>query len=373
MADSNSGSGLDSRSTDCSSDAISSSSNASADAGASGPSRSKKRPRPSSAPSTSAGGGGGKWSKATTGHRKGARTVPMLDAKRMVRLVLEYDGTAFAGSQLQPAPQRTVQGEVEAALERCTGEEAPRLLLASRTDRGVHARGQVAAVRTACALEGGELRRTLNAYLPPDLVIREASTVHDRFDPREDARSKHYRYTCHVGPIRPVIGRQAMWYIPPPRVKPGKGGDEGTELAANGATADGTAASMIAPRIDVEAMNEAAKSLQGGPKDFTSLSNKTKEGAKDPHCHLNKVTVTHAADADILEFDFFGDRFLYNMVRIIVGTLVEVGTGRRTVEDFRATMDARDRTRGGPAAPAQGLTLMEIYYPEEVECPEDVR
>ena len=113
-------------------------------------------------------------------------------------------------------------------------------------------------------------------------------------------------------------------------------------------------------------MNEAAKALQGGPKDFTSLANKTKEGGKDPHCHLYKATVARrAADADIVEFDFVGNRFLYNMVRVMVGTLVEVGTGRRTVEDFRAALDARDRSRGGPAAPAQGLTLMEIFYPED--------
>ena len=255
---------------------------------------------------------------------------------RVVQLIVEYDGAAFWGSQRQ-ANVRTVQGCLEESFGRFTGEEV-RVLMASRTDKGVHARGQCAAVRTACALEGPELVRSLNSYLPEDLVARSAQhhEIPESFHPRVNT-GKWYRYVCSVGQVRPAIDRHTAWHVP-------------CEV------------------LDMEAMRDAALQLVGEERDFTSFTNKDKgKEPENPLCRFDELRVTTPSQ-DRVHFDFMGNRFLYNMIRIITGTLVAVGRGRLKAQDLAAILEAKDRQRAPAGAPANGLTLMEIFY-ESRESP----
>ena len=163
---------------------------------------------------------------------------------RPLQLVLEFDGAGFIGSQLQPADQgRTVQGELEKAARRLTGEQRLRAVLCSRTDAGVHATGMVALLRTATPLPLLQFRRRLNAHLPADLVCRGVAVppLGDDFEPRKSALGKRYRYTLVSGPVRPVLARHHAWHLP--------------------------------QRLDLGAMRAAAAHFVGETRDFSSFTN----------------------------------------------------------------------------------------------------
>ena len=248
------------------------------------------------------------------------------DAQRCARAVIEYDGTAFAGSQVQPNA-RTVQGELEKALNRLIGETT-RVRLAGRTDAGVHATGQVAAFCYAREPRRGgglpELRRRLNAALPPDLTVRSLRGVALDFDPRREARWRVYRYRILMDGVRRPLERHRTLEI-----------DE---------------------RLDAAAMRAAAARMLG-ERDFAALG-----------ADARGRTVRHLAElrvvrhGDLLEIRVTANAFLRRMVRSIVALLMEVGRGRLAPEAVDRVLDQGTRALHGRAAPPRGLTLERVIY-----------
>jgi tRNA pseudouridine38-40 synthase len=249
------------------------------------------------------------------------------DARRCARATIEYDGTAFAGSQVQPNA-RTVQGELEEALNRLIGERI-RIRLAGRTDAGVHATGQVAAFCLPRTLPwpGGlpELRRRLNAYLPPDLAVRSLRTASPGFDPRRDALWRVYRYRVRTGDTPRPLERHRTVQIDEP--------------------------------LDLDAMREAGTRLVGH-RDFAALGSDTRGRTVR---NLAEVRVTRRGD--LVEIRVTANAFLRRMVRSIVALLLEVGRGRIPASEAAAMLDRPGRALHGRAAPARGLTLERIVYP----------
>ncbi|MGH2454964.1 MAG: tRNA pseudouridine(38-40) synthase TruA [Candidatus Limnocylindria bacterium] len=248
-------------------------------------------------------------------------------ALRCARAVIEYDGTDFAGSQYQPNA-RTVQGELEEALNRLTGERV-RIRLAGRTDAGVHATGQVAAF---CLPVGGfslpELQRRLNAVLPPDLAVRTLRRASSGFDPRRDAVRRVYRYRIRMaGDRRPAERHRTL---------------------------------EIDDRLDVAAMRAAAAGLTG-ERDFAALGS-------HPHGrtvrHLSEVAIV--ARGSSVEVRVTADAFLRRMVRSIVALLLEAGRGRLAPSQVGRLLEAGTRALDGRAAPARGLTLERVTYSNRV-------
>jgi len=248
--------------------------------------------------------------------------------RRCARAVIEYDGTNFAGSQYQPNA-RTVQGELEEALNRLTGERV-RVRLAGRTDAGVHATGQVAAFCLARRRRGkgigwAELRRRLNASLPPDLAVRTLRSAAAGFDPRRDAVSRVYRYRIRMAGDRRAADRHRTLEI----------GD----------------------RLDVAAMRSAAAELIG-ERDFAALGS-------DAHGRtvrrLREVSIVRRGTS--IEVRVTADAFLRRMVRSIVAILLEVGRGKLAPSAVADLLDAGERALHGRAAPARGLTLERVTYP----------
>jgi tRNA pseudouridine38-40 synthase len=244
---------------------------------------------------------------------------------RHIRLVVEYDGTALCGWQRQ-ANGPTVQGHLEEALSKLLAHEA-RVAGASRTDAGVHARGQVASFRTARAIPLHGIRRGLNSLLPRQIAVREAAEVPDDFHPRFSATGKHYRYTILARPDRSPRWRDRAWHHREP--------------------------------LSIEAMAAAAAPLLG-EHDFAAFRAAGCTAATTIR-RLDAIELS-APDPELLVIDVRGNAFLRNMVRILVGTLAEVGAGRRAPGQVAEILDSRDRTRAGITAPAQGLELMEVCY-----------
>jgi tRNA pseudouridine38-40 synthase len=248
------------------------------------------------------------------------------EARRCARATIEYDGTAFAGSQVQPNA-RTVQGELEGALNRLMGERI-RIRLAGRTDAGVHATGQVAAFCLPRELPwpGGlpELRRRLNAVLPPDLAVRALRRAAPGFDPRRDALWRVYRYRIRTeGDVRPLERHRTV---------------------------------EIDDRLDVGAMRAAAEQLVG-ERDFAALGSDA-HGATVRN--LAEVRITRRGD--LLEVRVTADAFLRRMVRGIVAVLLEVGRGRLAPDAVAELLDRPGRALDGRTAPARGLTLERVIY-----------
>ena len=253
----------------------------------------------------------------------------MSELARTIRLRLAYEGTRYSGWQVQPG-RATVQGALAEAVRRVTGEVVlPKG--SSRTDAGVHAFDQVAAFPTASPLEPRAWRRALNAHLPPDIGVTSAELAPPGFDPVAAAVRKRYRYRIHDADDRPIFTWPVVW--------PWRG------------------------RLDVAAMAAAAGSLVG-EHDFTSFES-------TPSTRLSKVRTIHALEvfrpapvdgrpAAEAWIEVEGNGFLYNMVRIIVGSLAMVGAGRRSPEWLAQALAARSRPAAGPTAPPQGLVLVSI-------------
>jgi tRNA pseudouridine38-40 synthase len=245
------------------------------------------------------------------------------------KLTVAYDGTDFHGWQKQlreDGPLRTVQGDLEEAVRKIVRE--PIILMgASRTDSGVHARGQVAAFTTALELDAERMILAINSRLPADVMVVCAETVDLDFNPIGDATSKGYRYRLAHGPRRPLFDRRITSHCP--------------------------------TTLDVDAMSRAAGDLVG-EHDFTSF-------ARKHHGRESTVRTVYACSVaaiqeDRLRIDVSGNGFLYNMVRIIAGTLVEVGRGRVAPDGIPAILAARDRQAAGPTLPPEGLCLHWIRY-----------
>lgn len=244
---------------------------------------------------------------------------------RHIRLVVEYDGTGLSGWQRQ-GNGPTVQQHLEETLAKLLQHEV-RVMGASRTDAGVHARGQVATFSTERPISLHGIRRGLNSMLPEQIAIREATEVGEDFHPRFSATGKHYRYLILRASSRSPRLRDRSWHHP--------------------------------IGLDVAAMREAAAVLHG-EHDFAAFRS-VHCTAKTTRRRIESIELTEGAD-DLLAVDVRGNAFLRNMVRIVVGTLVEVGVGRRTVAQVAEILASLDRTKAGQTAPAHGLELIEVRY-----------
>jgi tRNA pseudouridine38-40 synthase len=247
---------------------------------------------------------------------------------RTLKLTLAYDGAAYCGWQRQPGAP-TVQGAIEDALARITGAR-PLTVGAGRTDAGVHALGQVASFETHSPLETAVIGRALNGVLPDDIVVLGVAEAPAGFSARRDARSKRYRYVLHDGPLPDVFRRRYCWHD--------------------------------RRRLDAAAMHEAAQALVG-EHDFASF-----QSAGSPRRstvrRVLELTVRRREPPDehFVDVEIEADGFLYNMVRAIVGTLVEVARGRRDADWPTQVLAARDRSAAGTTAPPQGLFLVRVTF-----------
>jgi len=243
---------------------------------------------------------------------------------RNLKLTLSYDGTDFSGWQTQPG-FRTVQETLEAAIAAITGE-AVRVNASGRTDTGVHAIGQVVNFYSNTHHPPQVLLRAINAHLPPDVVVSKAADVAQAFDANRDAKRKLYRYVIHDGPVPNLFLRR--YYFQSPH------------------------------RLDASVMSQAAEPLRGR-HDFHSFEtdwpNRMSSVRTISHLTVNRL-------ADWIWLDVEADGFLYNMVRAIAGTLINVGRGYWPVSQVAQILDAEDRRAAGPTAPAQGLFLMRVTY-----------
>jgi tRNA pseudouridine38-40 synthase len=241
---------------------------------------------------------------------------------RVIKITLEYDGTAYAGWQLQPEVA-TVQGVVEEALAKVL-KEPTRLHGAGRTDAGVHAAGQVAHFETTSTMTPLEFERALNALLPDDVRVVAAEEAPPGFHARYSARARTYRYA--VSFVDSVFTRRHAPYVAGP--------------------------------LDVAAMRRAA-ALLAGEHDFAAFGNLS----DDYETTVRRVTEIRLAETlNGLEFYLTANAFLYKMVRNVVGTLLRVGRGELAEEEVGRLLAARDRAAVGPPAPPEGLTLLRVVY-----------
>ena len=244
---------------------------------------------------------------------------------RNIKLVIEYDGTNYHGWQVQ-ANALSIQEVIETKLGIMIQEQV-RVIASGRTDTGVHALGQVAIFKTSSSLPVDVLRHGLNRLLPEDIVIQSAVEVDEYFHPQFGAKRKTYRYVILNRERRSALHRNYSWHLP--------------------------------RLLDLAAMRDAS-SLLMGKQDFSSFQ------AADPD-PADPVREVFKAEWSVEEKDFFiftieADGFLKHMVRNIVGTLVEIGRGRISREEFSEILRARDRRRAGMTAPPRGLFLLEVKY-----------
>ena len=245
-------------------------------------------------------------------------------------LTVEYDGTCYHGFQLQ-TDQPTIQGELEEALWKLSGEKS-RVAAASRTDAGVHAKGQVVSFRTRSSLPSLTFVKGLNHYLARDIAVKEAFRVSDSFNVRRDATSREYNYYMLNSPTRSPIRRGFSYLVP--------GG------------------------LDIKAMNQAGQALIG-KHDFASFATCLEPRIKSTVRNIYQAKIEKADDLVI--FNVVASSFLPHQVRNTVGALIEVGLGKMTVDDFYSIVEMKRPGLAGPTAPACGLCLMRVIYPHPLE------
>jgi tRNA pseudouridine38-40 synthase len=271
----------------------------------------------------------------------------MTSSERNIRLKIAYDGTDYVGWQIQPNGV-TVQEVLQNALRKLTGEEA-KVIAAGRTDSGVHALGQVANFRTACSIPTEKFPAALQSELPRDIVIREAQEVPHEFHATYSAVRKCYRYLIHLSETGLPFLRNYAW--------------------------------RIDRELDLDEMRQAAAHIVG-KHDFrcfeTQFPNKATSVRTVEHLSLDTKPVwdiwsgfdfeqrqpAQTRDDEFLCLEISADGFLYNMVRAITGTLVDVGRGRFQPEQVAKMIEDGDRSLAGPTAPPQGLYLVSVEYAE---------
>ena len=266
----------------------------------------------------------------------------MVLEERRFRLTLHYDGSGFFGWQVQ-REERTVQGELQATLERLTGARRT-VTAAGRTDRGVHATGQVVAVDLPPRWTAATLLRALNARLPRDIWVAEAHPAPPAFHPRHDATAREYGYRLGLAAAsHSPFHRGWCW----PLARSGSG----VPTAAD---------------VDVDALRAAA-ALLPGEKSFARFARAGQEERGD-RCH---VTEARWAPWKLgVEFVIVANRFLHHMVRYLVGTMVDIARDRRPLDDLRALLDGdRSGLVTSPPAPAAGLFLRRVGYPAQAITP----
>ncbi len=247
-----------------------------------------------------------------------------------VILIIEYEGTRYHGFQLQ-AKLPTIQEEIEGALGRLTGERR-RVMAASRTDAGVHAKGQVVSFRMGSILPLPTFVTGLNHYLPEDIAVKAAYRVDDSFNVRRDAISREYNYYILNGLTRSPIRRRFSYLVP--------------------------------GYLDIEAMNEAGEALVG-EHDFASFASRMEFREKSTLRNVYRARVER--EGELVIFNVVANSFLHHQVRNTVGVLIRVGRGQMKIDEVRSIIEAKQSGIAGPMTPACGLCLMRVNYPVPFE------
>jgi len=244
---------------------------------------------------------------------------------RNIKLLIEYDGTSYLGWQVQPKGP-TIQGILEEKLGLLTGEKI-QLFGSGRTDSGVHAICQVAHFKTGSSMDTHRMQRALNSLLPPDIVIQKMEEVEESFHARRHSKSKVYEYRILNRNLRSVFHRGYVWHIP--------------------------------QKLDFKEMEKATQYLIG-EHDFSSF----RSVGSPTRTTVRKVTRAEwkRGRSGLVRFEIEANGFLKQMVRAIIGTLVEVGKGRMNAVEFRRILESKERSKAGPTAPAHGLFLKEVKY-----------
>jgi len=245
-------------------------------------------------------------------------------------LIIEYDGTRYHGSQLQ-AGLPTIQGEMEKALCKLTGEQS-RVMAASRTDTGVHAKGQVISFMTKSSLPPQTFINGLNYYLPRDIAVKAAYKVSDSFNVRRDAIGREYNYYILNSPTHSPM-REGFSYL-------------------------------VASPLNIEAINQACQALIG-EHDFASFA--TCNGARIRNTVRTVYRAEVEKDEELAIFKMVANSFLPHQVRNTIGALIRVGLGKTGIDEFLSISEAKTPGLAKPTAPACGLCLMQINYPEPFE------
>ncbi len=241
-----------------------------------------------------------------------------------VKLTIEYDGTNYCGWQKQNN-EKTIQEEIEKAIYKAVGEVVE-VIGSSRTDAGVHARGMVANFKTNATIPFDKFKYAINDKLPDDIAIIESEEVSNDFHARYDSKGKTYCYSIINRQQKPAIGRNYVYHFK--------------------------------WDLDIEKMKEACKYFIGKHdfKGFRSLGSSVKTTERT----IKELYIE--SEGEKINIFITADGFLYNMVRIIVGTLLKVGSGKILVEDIEKIILSGDRKKAGPCVPAQGLILEKVYY-----------
>lgn len=244
---------------------------------------------------------------------------------RNIKLTITYDGKRYLGWQRLGDSDKTIQGKIESILKQMTGEEIE-IIGSGRTDSGTHARGQVANFKTETSMTRAEMLDFLNRYLPRDIVVTKMEEVQDRFHARYNCTGKQYSYYVWNNVIPTVFERNHSFHYP--------------------------------QKLDLDKMNQACEKLIG-THDFIGFS-ALKKSKKSTVRTIEKLSIEQ--EGSMLHFTFVGDGFLYKMVRIIVGTLLEIGSGSMDVTEIENIFEKKVRQQAGETLPAQGLFLDEVYY-----------
>lgn len=244
---------------------------------------------------------------------------------RNIRIKLAYEGTRYQGWQKQENHENTIQGKLETLISRMCGEEIS-IQGSGRTDAGVHALGQVANFHTSCDMAVEEMEHYMNQYLPEDIVVWEVKEVQERFHSRLNAKGKRYVYRVWNGRVPNVFYRRYAYFM--------------------------------SDVLDLPAMREAAEYLVG-EHDFKSFTS-AKKSKKSTIRRIDSIDIRN--EGEMITFTFQGNGFLYHMVRILVGTLLEVGRGIRSPHTMKELLKAGNRELAGELVPGKGLFLEEVFY-----------
>lgn len=245
--------------------------------------------------------------------------------KQNYKMTLSYDGTRFYGWEHQPTTDMTIQGKMESVLSLMVQSEVE-VIGCGCTDAGVHAQNMVCNAHFDTQLNTDEIRDYLNRYLPDDICVKEVRIASDRFHSRYNAIGKTYCYTCYIGDVKPVFNRKYVY--------------------------------VLDQKPDIQEMKKAAEYLIG-THDFASFCSNPRM-KKSTVRKVDRIEIQKRGD--LLTLTFHGSGFLQHMVRILTGTLLEVGFGKRTAESVLELIDAKDRKLAGFTAPAKGLCMMQVDY-----------
>ena len=242
-----------------------------------------------------------------------------------IKLIIEYDGSRYNGWQRLKDSDQTIQGKLESVISEMVGSPTE-IIGSGRTDAGAHAKGQVANFHAESTMDLVEMHQYINHYLPQDIIVKEVKEASERFHSRYNAQGKKYTYYVWDHWIPSAFHRKYSYHF--------------------------------AEDLDIDLMKEAAKKLVG-THDFIGFSS-VKKTNKSTTRTIEEISIVK--EGNMLKFSFVGDGFLYNMIRIIMGTLLEVGLKERKVSSIDEILETKVRSTAGKTIPAHGLFLEEVYY-----------